>query len=297
MSRFFKLAELLSKANGKYSLKKKADQNFKINSWEDMEEHFGDLGQEIRQDWEEYINTYDTLDVRTENIKSFLDFYNKKDLEELPEEAKEIEVTLLPDIKRRLKEYLNLNTPLPKVVEEPSAKISGKKASGVFGGASPSWLPNGGFENGPQQHQKRHAGKQPGWESNNAWDLLAPAGTVVHSLTKGRVTAIKPSSSKAYNIFGTHIAISGLDGYPDMFYTHVDNVSVNPGDIVEVGTPLAQITTPPPPPPDKDGNPQKSTMPHHVHVGIKGQHISSLMSSSGKFKELSPLRRSLRTFV
>lgn len=291
-------AEIRLSTLGRF-FKRAATESITINSWEDLEEEFEDYGSEIRDLWESYVDDFDLDPLRTKDIKSFLDFYNKRGLDLLPEDAQLEEEKLLPQVKDLLIEFKNSRQTEEESNPTTTTSISKGKAAGVFGDTSPNWLPNGGFANGPQQHQKRH-GKDPkydSWSSNNAWDLCAPAGTVVHSLTKGKVGAVKPAPSGAYNIFGTHVSINGLDGYPSIFYTHVENVLVKPGDIVEVGTPIAQITTPPQPPPDKDGKERKSTMPHHVHIGIEGAHISTLISANGKFKLRSSSNKAPKTFV
>ena len=50
---------------------------------------------------------------------------------------------------------------------------------------------DGGFttdlDKGPQNHATRRVGN---WQSDNAWDLMAPEGTVVKSYTKGKVSKI-----------------------------------------------------------------------------------------------------------
>jgi hypothetical protein len=283
LSRLNKISKILSS-----TLKKVAAQKITINSWEDMEQEFEDYGSEIRDLWESYVEDFDLEPLRTKDIKSFLDFYNKRSLDLLPEEAVLEEEKLLPKVKSLLIEFADSKGEREDASTPAPNNLGKAKSHGVFGDQSPKWLPNGGFENGPQQHQKRHGKNKRfnNWNSNNAWDLLGPAGTVVHSLTKGKVSSVSPAPSGAYNVFGTHIIISGLDGYPNIFYTHVENVVVKPGDLVEVGTPIAQITTPP-----------TSGMPHHVHIGVEGVHISTLISSNGTFKIKNSSDKAPKTYV
>jgi murein DD-endopeptidase MepM/ murein hydrolase activator NlpD len=164
------------------------------------------------------------------------------------------------------------------------------KASGIFGSNSPKWITNNvgnGYQVGPQHHMGRSqsradrykADPEKNWYSDNAWDVLNPAGTQIYSLTDGKVTSVRESSSSAVNIYGTQIIVAGDNGYPDVFYTHTDNLSVSPGDVVKVGDPIAKIC-----------QPKTDKMPHHVHVGLPpGVQMSSLMSENGQFKSKSSL--------
>lgn len=174
---------------------------------------------------------------------------------------------------------------VPTKATTSSPSSTKKESSGIFGGTSPKWITNKaghGYQVGPQHHMGRSqsradrykADPERNWYSDNAWDVLNPAGTQIYSLTDGRVTTVKESSSSAVNIYGIQIIVSGENGYPDIFYTHTADVSVKPGDEVRVGDPIAKI-----------GMPKTKEMPHHVHIGLPpGIHISSLMSESGGFK-------------
>lgn len=298
MTRFFKLAKILSgvgpdiaRSNQKRTsmlrghLKKIAAPNFIINSWENLEEEFEDYSSQIRKKWNSYIDNFSPEPIRNKEVESFIDFYNERDKNLLPKEARVEEEKLLPEFKRLLIGLMN----------SKGEERSEEKGLGIFGGISPKWI-DGGYHKGPHHHQSRPGRTLSNWQSNNAWDLLGEPGTPVYSLTKGRVTSVRQAASSAPNIFGTHISIQGLDGYPDIFYTHVDSAAVKPGDLVEVGTFLAKITTPPQPP-NKNGKPVKSKMPSHVHIGIENASISSLMTSSGNFKKGPDLKDSVRNLV
>ncbi len=115
-------------------------------------------------------------------------------------------------------------------------------------------------------HAKRPLGN---WSSDNAWDLKAPIGTSVHSFTKGVVSKIFQSGSGNVKKFGTQVSISGTDGYTDIFYTHLDSVSLKPGDKVNVGDFIGKITR-------WDYNPSGS----HVHVGLKTGDLGDLASGN-----------------
>lgn len=175
-------------------------------------------------------------------------------------------------------------TPQPQSQQQERNTKNKSSDSGIFGGSSPNWITNdvgNGYEVGPQHHQGRSASRsnrykadpEKNWYSDNAWDVLNPAGTKIYSLTNGVVKSIKDSSSSAPNIYGTQIIVGGEDGYPDIFYTHTDAVAVSVGDTVKVGDLIAQI-----------GLPKTKEMPHHVHIGLPpGVSISSLMNRDGSF--------------
>jgi len=189
-----------------------------------------------------------------------------------------------------------VTTPQPQVATsvpspKPGAESEGERpakqkssSSGIFGGSPPKWITNEaghGYEVGPQHHQGRSKARadrykedpEKNWYSDNAWDVLSPAGTKIYSLTNGRVSSIKDSSSSAPNIYGTQVIVRGETGYPDIFYTHTDSVVVSVGDIIRVGDQIAQI-----------GMPKTKEMPHHVHIGLPpGVNISSLMNRDGSF--------------
>ena len=109
----------------------------------------------------------------------------------------------------------------------------------------------------PDDHKKRPLGN---WASDDAWDFKAPIGTSVHALTKGKVSKVYQSSGKKKSIYGTQISIKGTDGYPNIFYTHLDNVNLQKGDVVEPGDYIGKITR-------WDAHPESS----HVHIGIRNK--------------------------
>ena len=122
----------------------------------------------------------------------------------------------------------------------------------------------GDIKNGPKNHAARPLGN---WQSDNAWDLFAPANTQWYSITKGKVTKVYDTGKSTGKIYGTQVSVQGTDGYPDIFYTHLKNVTVDRGDIVDIGTPIGEIS---------EWGQSKST---HVHVGLPyGKHIQDLLT-------------------
>jgi len=120
-------------------------------------------------------------------------------------------------------------------------------------------------EMGPKYHQSRALGN---WQSDNAWDLMAPANTEWKSITKGTVSKVYNTGKSTGKVYGTQVTVKGEDGYPNIFYTHLKNVKVSPGDKVDIGTPIGEVS---------EWGTSKST---HVHVGLPyGEHIKDLLSS------------------
>jgi hypothetical protein len=123
------------------------------------------------------------------------------------------------------------------------------------------------LENGPSDHAKRPLGN---WQSDNAWDIFAPAGSVVNSYTDGTVKKVRDTGTNAGKIYGTQVTVTGGDGYPDIFYTHLRNVKLKSGDVVKVGDRIGEVS-------DWVGH-DKMT---HVHIGLPtGKHLKDLLKNS-----------------
>jgi len=124
----------------------------------------------------------------------------------------------------------------------------------------------GDLENGPSNHAKRAFGN---WQSDNAWDLFAPIGTTVNSFTKGVVSNVRESGKGNSKVYGTQVSIKGEDGYPDIFYTHIENVKLRKGDVVDVGDFIGNVKAWP------------GHSATHVHIGLpRGSHIKDLLVNS-----------------
>lgn len=107
------------------------------------------------------------------------------------------------------------------------------------------------------------------WQSRNAWDVAAPVGSSVKSLTSGTVTKVFSSGSGmkksgVKKIYGDQVTVKSNNG-PDVFYTHI-TASVSKGDSVNVGDEIGKIMTLP-------------GMPSHVHVGLSSGNLNDLVSN------------------
>lgn len=143
-------------------------------------------------------------------------------------------------------------------------------AKHVLGGHPVDWFQNG-YSGGPANHAKRSRGN---WQSDNAWDLAAPEGTPVFSITDGTVVKVKNSTpSKDGKVYGMSVTVDGGKLYPSVFYTHLGSVAVSVGDKIKFGQQIGTI-----------GASSDPNMPRHVHIGLDSGHISSLVSESGEIK-------------
>ncbi len=140
------------------------------------------------------------------------------------------------------------------------------------------------LENGPTNHRKRAFGN---WQSDNAWDVFAPPGTVVTSYTNGVVSKIKDTGKKKGKVYGTQVTVKGSEGFPDIFYTHLKNVSLERGQEIKVGDVIGEISE------WLDG----PTMTH-VHIGLPyGNDLKDLLKNSetifdGKSNEITtPIKK------
>lgn len=125
------------------------------------------------------------------------------------------------------------------------------------------------LENGPKNHGARAFGN---WQSDNAWDMFAPAGTIVKSFTNGQVSNIRNTGKNSGKVFGTQVSIKGTDGYPDIFYTHLKDVKLNVGDKVSVGDDIGPIS-------EWVGHDNMT----HVHVGLPyGLKLSDVIEKGKK---------------
>ena len=126
--------------------------------------------------------------------------------------------------------------------------------------------------NGPRDHGSRRLGN---WQSDNATDIFGTPGTVVYSITKGKVSKIGGNQNNHKgNIYGAQITIKGDGGYTNVFYTHLQNVMVKVGQKVTLGTPLAEISLW-----------ETSPLGSHVHVGLENGELNDLLDlKTGKIK-------------
>jgi peptidoglycan hydrolase-like protein with peptidoglycan-binding domain len=146
--------------------------------------------------------------------------------------------------------------------EYTDKKLSIKESTTNIGGTFKTDL-----ENGPKNHGRRALGN---WESDNAWDIFSPPGTVVNSYTDGTVSKVRDTGKNSGKIFGTQVSIKGSGDFPDIFYTHLKDVKLQKGDIVKVGDYIGAIS-------EWLDHPDIT----HVHIGLpRGHHLKDLLVNS-----------------
>lgn len=107
---------------------------------------------------------------------------------------------------------------------------------------------------GPEAHAGRAMGN---WQSDNAIDLGAPAGTPIYAPARGQLTGGFGSSSNGSNVWGNRLTLDPRRaGLPDWFMTHMGNYApgLDAGDKVKRGELLGYIG-------DMPG------YPSHLHMG------------------------------
>jgi murein DD-endopeptidase MepM/ murein hydrolase activator NlpD len=119
---------------------------------------------------------------------------------------------------------------------------------------------------GPSSHGSRPLGN---WQSDHAWDIMAPVGTPVYAIESGRVTSLKGDLVLRKLVWGYNITIQSNNN--KFFYTHLEsrNPNLTVGDEVKKGEFLGII-----------GRPNSSWAPH-VHIGIKNGDIKNYIDNNG----------------
>ena len=121
-------------------------------------------------------------------------------------------------------------------------------------------------------------GKKDNWQSSNAWDVKGNVGDPVYAIAPGTVVSyadygesVKKTGGK--KLFGVSFTIDGSEGFPKVYYTHLQNSSVKKGDTVQCGQLLGYIM-------DFPGSSYD-----HVHIGVEpGYNIRDLINDDGSIK-------------
>lgn len=118
------------------------------------------------------------------------------------------------------------------------------------------------------------------WQSRDAWDIPNERGTAVYALGDGKVRTMRDSGSSPRTIeggkkrvYGVGFTVDGINGAPNIFYAHLENVRVSIGDTIKCGQLLGFVA---------DSGYIKYD---HVHIGVeKPGHIKNLIDPSGRIK-------------
>jgi len=118
---------------------------------------------------------------------------------------------------------------------------------------------------------------QSGWQSNNAWDIKASIGTPVYAVVGGTLKSYfdygaTPIKKDGKTLFGAGFTVDSDGGLPDVYYTHLKDVTVKQGDKVECGQLLGYVM-------DFPGSDYD-----HLHIGVETGHIRQFLNDDGTLK-------------
>jgi murein DD-endopeptidase MepM/ murein hydrolase activator NlpD len=121
-----------------------------------------------------------------------------------------------------------------------------------------------------------HAG-QSGWQSSNAWDIPAPIGTPVYAIASGTVQTFKdygetPTHTNGKTLFGAGFTVDSDDGQPDVYYTHLKDVTIKQGDKIQCGQLLGYVM-------DFPGNNYD-----HLHIAVEKGNVKDFLNTDGTLK-------------
>ena len=118
---------------------------------------------------------------------------------------------------------------------------------------------------------------QSGWESANAWDIKASIGTPVYAVVGGTLKTYTdygptPIKKDGKTLFGAGFTVDSDGGLPDVYYTHLKDVTVKQGSKVECGQLLGYVM-------DFPGSDYD-----HLHIGVETGHIRQFLNDDGTLK-------------
>jgi len=163
------------------------------------------------------------------------------------------------------KEILDILSLYESILNTKSINEVSTASSELFGGDSVS-IPVDGA----------HAG-QSGWQSANAWDIKASIGTPVYAVIGGTLKTYSdygptPISKDGKTLFGVGFTVDSDDNLPDVFYTHLKDVSVKQGDKITCGQFLGYVM-------DFPGSDYD-----HLHIGVETGNVRQFLNDNGTLK-------------
>jgi murein DD-endopeptidase MepM/ murein hydrolase activator NlpD len=121
-------------------------------------------------------------------------------------------------------------------------------------------------------------GGQSGWQSSNAWDIMAPVGTPVYALADGVAQTFSDYGkdvvkTQGKKLYGQSFTVKSDGGLPDLYYTHLEGSPIRQGSKIQCGQFLGYIMDFP------------NSSSDHVHIGVSSGHkIEEFLNSDGKLK-------------
>lgn len=118
---------------------------------------------------------------------------------------------------------------------------------------------------------------QSGWQSNNAWDIKASIGAPVYAVVGGTLKTYSdygptPIKKDGKTLFGGSFTVYSDGGLPDVYYTHLKDVTVRQGSRVECGQLLGYVM-------DFPGSDYD-----HLHIGVETGHVRQFLNNDGTLK-------------
>ena len=163
------------------------------------------------------------------------------------------------------KEILDILSLYESILKTKLINEVSNASSEIFGGSNVSIPANGA-----------HAG-QSGWQSANAWDIKASIGTPVYAVVGGTLKTFSdygptPIKKDKKTLFGVGFTVDSDDGLPDVYYTHLKDVTVKKGDKVTCGQLLGYVTDFP------------NNVYDHLHIGVESGSIKQFLNDDGTLK-------------
>ena len=163
------------------------------------------------------------------------------------------------------KEILDILSLYESILKTKSINEVSTASSELFGGDSVS-IPVDGAHGG-----------QSGWQSANAWDIKASIGTPVYAVIGGTLKTYsdygpKPISKDGKTLFGVGFTVDSDDNLPDVYYTHLKDVSVRQGDKITCGQFLGYVM-------DFPGSDYD-----HLHIGVETGNVRQFLNNNGTLK-------------
>ena len=166
---------------------------------------------------------------------------------------------------RKEKEILDILSLYESILKTKSINEVSTASSELFGGDSVS-IPVDGAHGG-----------QSGWQSANAWDIKATIGTPVYAVVGGTVKTFTdygptPIKKDGKTLFGAGFTVDSNDNLPDVYYTHLKDVTIRQGDKIECGQLLGYVM-------DFPGSDYD-----HLHIGVETGNVRQFLNDNGTLK-------------
>ena len=163
------------------------------------------------------------------------------------------------------KEILDILSLYESILKTKSVNEVSTASSELFGGDSVS-IPVDGAHGG-----------QSGWQSANAWDIKATIGTPVYAVVGGTVKTFTdygptPIKKDGKTLFGAGFTVDSNDNLPDVYYTHLKDVTIRQGDKIECGQLLGYVM-------DFPGSDYD-----HLHIGVETGNVRQFLNDNGTLK-------------